>query len=252
MVINHQKNQLKKERETYRFKSFLNVHKSWDKILDKNIYEDQSLMALKREHMYVETEDKFCPYSFLSVFDNFSVDKNNIKVVIVLDHPYADPSIDNGYGLAYKYRNTKNPPLMEMLQASLILEYEDETAVDYFDTSLKFWRDQGVMVLYTAPTCKAGQPTIFKDKWKRPMQDIIRAMSREMENVVFCFLGDLKDDFRHLIGSKHVLMSIPPPLASYYDSKNMDFYDAEMFKSINYFLKELKKEPIQWLKRENS
>jgi len=167
-----------------------------------------------------------------------------VKVVLVGQDPYHGP--DQAEGLAFSVRDGVKPP------PSLVNMFK-ELASDMgcalpAGGSLGAWAKQGVLLLNTVLTVRAGEANSHKGKgWERLTDAIIRAASERCEPSVFVLWGahakkkkSLVDAVRH-----RVLEGVhPSPL-----SAHAGFLGSRPYSRINALLAELGREPIDWALR---
>jgi uracil-DNA glycosylase len=113
------------------------------------------------------------------------------------------------------------------------------------DCSLVKWARQGVLLLNTALTVRAGEPLSHRGKgWERFTDAVIRAVNGKPEPVVFALWGGqaqkklpLIDATRHAV----VQSAHPSPL-----SARAGFFGSRPFSRINEALRAMGKPPIDW------
>ena len=171
---------------------------------------------------------------------------HSIKVVILGQDPYPTPG--NAHGLAFSVLPTIQP-----IPASLKNIYK-ELKSDIGCTIpthgyLDQWAKQGIMLLNTVLTVEAGNPQSHsKLGWEEVTDQILRYIASTTEKVIFVLWGKSAqvkkkiltpylDSHQHRIfESAH-----PSPL-----SASKGFFGSKPFSTINTWLTEMGKEPIQW------
>ena len=177
-----------------------------------------------------------------SIFAAFDASPfESTKVVIIGQDPYHGPGQANG--LAFSV----NPgvPLPPSLRNILAEVQADTGAPAPPDGDLTRWARQGVLLLNTSLTVRAGQPKSHSGiGWERLTDAAVRALARRREGLVFILWGadaarkaQMIDPQRHL-----VLTSVhPSPL-----SAHRGFFGNHQFSRANEYLLSQGKAPIEW------
>lgn len=177
-----------------------------------------------------------------SVLAVFQQPKNNIKVVILGQDPYH--GFGQAHGLAFSVqRGVKIPPSLRNIYIELESDIEGYQAPQ--DGDLTAWCDEGVFLLNAVMTVEeksAGSHA--KLGWEKFTSNVIEAINRSCENVVFILWGSHAqkkganiDAERHLI-----LQSVhPSPLSSY-----RGFFGSKPFSKANEYLIRQGKSPVNW------
>ena len=171
---------------------------------------------------------------------------SSIKVVILGQDPYPTPG--NGMGLAFSVL-----PEVRPLPASLKNIYKELTSDVGFvpppHGDLKEWTKQGVLLLNTVLTVEPGKPQSHsKIGWEEVTDQIIRSIAAQTEGTIFVFWGKSAQSKKKLLDlylqqNKHRVFESahPSPL-----SASKGFFGSKPFSTINTWLIELEKEPIDW------
>lgn len=220
--------------------SRLELPNSWNNVLSKtstsSILRDlKSFLLLERQqHTLFPPENE--------IFNAFSLTAfNNLKVVILGQDPYH--AVGQAHGLAFSVSDTITiPPSLK----NIFKELADDMECDVLKSGdLSSWAMQGVLLLNTLLSVRAGEPLSHKDKgWEEFTDEVIRTISMQKEHVVFILWGApaqkkavLIDESRHLI----LRAPHPSPLSSY-----RGFFGSKPFSQTNAYLVEQGIEPIQW------
>jgi len=233
---------------TLRLKRITNVHKSWNKVITEEFIRHPDFIKLRKAHIRNQDNLEYCPEIMIDIFEPFRINLNEVKVVIITDFIFGN-HLDNGHPLSVEKEIFVQPKQVETMTYCLMTDLEEVVDNNNFDFSLEDWRDQGVITLSTSPTCIAGKPSIFSKSWLDPMKILIKNLSKQTKDVVFVFLGDLKDEFTGLIDNHNKQINLYSLLLPYYNGDVCtNLYDREVFNSINECLKEVDKEEIKWIK----
>ena len=110
---------------------------------------------------------------------------------------------------------------------------------------LSHWAAQGVLLLNTLLTVRAGEPFSHKERgWERFTDQVIRALSDQREHIVFILWGSPAGKKSALIDeSKHLILKAPhpSPLSSY-----RGFFGSKPFSSTNRYLESKGCGRIEW------
>jgi len=170
----------------------------------------------------------------------------SIKAVILGQDPY--PTIGNAHGLAFSVLPDVRP-----IPASLKNIYKELKAdVDFIPPShghLKKWAEQGVLLLNTVLTVEEGSPQSHsKIGWEEVTDQIIRSIAARCSGVVFVLWGKSAQAKKKLLnlyldknGHRVFESAHPSPL-----SASKGFFGSRPFSTVNTWLKEMGKEPIDW------
>lgn len=220
--------------------SFLEFPTSWNDALGETfIYSTlrdlKSFLLLERQQYAVfPPENEIFNTFLLTSFDN-------VKVVILGQDPYH--SAGQAHGLAFSVTNgVALPPSLKNIFKELA---DDVGCVDPKNGDLSGWAKQGVLLLNTLLSVRAGEPFSHKNKgWEEFTDEVIRTISIKKEHVVFILWGApaqrkaaLIDESRHLI----LRASHPSPLSSY-----RGFLGSKPFSKTNTYLLEHEIVPIEW------
>ncbi len=212
----------------------------WAQVLGTEFEKDyyQSLRTfLKTEYktqvIYPEKHDifnafKYTPYS-------------ELKVVLIGQDPYHGPGQAHGLSFSVKSGISAPPSLVNIFK-----ELQDDMGIPIPKHGyLKHWADQGVLMLNTVLTVRAGQAHSHRNKgWETFTDQVIRAINAKPDPVVFWLWGKPAQDKARLITSKnHLILTAPhpSPLSVY-----RGFYGSKPFSKTNVFLTANGKAPIDW------
>lgn len=217
-----------------------NLNNDWQDIIsdefDKPYY--QELRAfLKIEYgtqtIYPDKHDIFnafrlTPYS-------------EIKVVLIGQDPYHGPGQAHGLSFSVKPGIPAPPSLINIFK-----EMHDDLGIAIPNHGfLESWARQGVLLLNTVLTVRAGEAHSHRMKgWETFTDEVIRAINLKNEPVVFWLWGKPAQEKEKLITNPHHLIlkaPHPSPLSVY-----RGFYGCKPFSKTNEFLIKIGKAPIDW------
>jgi len=166
---------------------------------------------------------------------------SNVKVVILGQDPYHNEN--QAHGLCFSVKPYVDiPPSL----ANIFKELHDDLGC-YIPNNgcLEKWAKQGVLLLNTVLTVRAGYPNSHKGiGWERFTDEAIRIINNKETPVVFILWGSQAKEKKHLITNKNHLIlqsSHPSPMSAY-----TSFFGSKPFSQTNKFLIENGMEPIDW------
>ena len=216
------------------------IDPSWKRVLasefEQPYFEELKAFLLAEKAafpIYPKGADIFAAYN-LTPFEN-------VKVVILGQDPYHGPN--QAHGLAFSVqRGIAHPPSLQ----NIFKELREDIGCDVPQHgTLEAWAKQGVFLLNTVLTVRAGQAHSHKEQgWERFTDATIKALSDGRERLVFVLWGrpaqmkaSLIDASRHhIIASPH-----PSPLSAY-----RGFFGSKPFSRTNAYLQSEGIAPIDW------
>ncbi len=168
---------------------------------------------------------------------------SQVRVVVVGQDPYHGPN--QAHGLCFSVRDgVRQPPSLVNIfkELSADLGCERRTSGD-----LTNWAAQGVLLLNTTLTVRAGQAGSHAGKgWEIFTDEVISSVQRQPRSVVFVLWGAHARKKKALIDtSRHVIVESahPSPL-----SAHNGFFGSRPFTQINEALTKDGDIPIDWLR----
>lgn len=158
---------------------------------------------------------------------------DNTKVVILGQDPY--PREGHATGLAFGVPNDVLPKPPTLLNIFKELEIEN-----VYRSNLEGWAKQGVLLLNTFLTIRAGVPLSHRTMWEEFTDSIILSLNKRFERVVFLLWGLHARKKKELITNPlHIVIETvhPSPL-----SADKGFFGSKCFEKANRHLKQ----PIDW------
>lgn len=163
------------------------------------------------------------------------------KVVILGQDPYHGPN--QAHGLSFSVNpGVKTPPSLVNIYKEL---HTDLGCYIPNNGYLKKWADQGVLLLNTVLTVRAGAANSHKNKgWEKFTNKIIEILNEKETPVVFILWGNnaiSKESF--ITNPKHLILKSvhPSPL-----SASRGFFGSRPFSKTNEFLEKTGQKPIDW------
>lgn len=170
----------------------------------------------------------------------------DIKVVIVGQDPYIKEN--EAMGLCFSVpKITKCPPSLKNIYKALT----KDPNVDFKEPKpvhgdLQSWAAQGIFMLNAVLTVRKGASfSHAKSGWAKFTNEVIKAINREKEGVIFLCWGKKAEDIcKEVDKSKHHVLKYghPSPLSQ----KFMKFEECKHFSETNKILTKEGKDPINW------
>lgn len=218
----------------------VNLGNDWDEILkgefDKEYYQQLRKFLIseyRTKTIYPKMENIFSALKLTSYEDT--------KVLILGQDPYHGPN--QAHGLAFSVNpGVKIPPSL----LNMYKELKDELGT-YIPNNgyLIPWAKQGILLLNTALTVRAGEANSHANiGWEIFTDNIIRHLNEREESIIFVLWGNNARKKKNLITNKrHFILEGPHPSPL---SASRGFFGCGHFKKINDILKNLGKEEINW------
>jgi len=166
---------------------------------------------------------------------------SSVKALILGQDPYHGAGQAHGLSFSVQPGVPLPPSLRNMMK-----ERQDDLGLALpRDGHLAPWAKQGVLLLNTVLTVRAGEPgSHAKRGWERLTDAIIRKLNEREQPIVFILWGKHAQAKRSLIdGSRHPIIESahPSPL-----SARHGFFGSRPFSRTNAYLRELGIEEIDW------
>lgn len=165
----------------------------------------------------------------------------DVKVVILGQDPYH--GYNQAHGLSFSVKpGVQAPP-------SLINIYKELNADlgCYIPNNgyLKKWADQGVLLLNTSLTVRAGEANSHRNiGWERFTDKVISLLNDREDPIVFILWGSNAQSKTNIImNPKHYIIKSPHPSPL---SAHRGFFGSKPFSKANKFLVSIGKESIDW------
>jgi uracil-DNA glycosylase len=212
----------------------------WDELLREEFQKDYYLkirQVLKTEYrsrtIYPDMYDIFNALRYTSYAD--------AKVVILGQDPYHGPGQAHGLAFSVK-KGIATPPSL----VNIFREIQDDLGIEPpAHGCLESWARQGVLLLNTALTVRAGQANSHRDiGWITFTDHIIELLNKREKPLVFLLWGGNAKAKRSLITNpSHLVLTAahPSPLSAYHG-----FFGCRHFSQANEFLRSHGLEEIDW------
>ena len=212
----------------------------WDKIIGGEF--QKPYYAALRAFLKEEYENKTVYPDMYDLFSALRVTPyEKVKVVIIGQDPYHGEG--QAHGMCFSVRpGVPAPPSL----VNIYKEIVSETGGFVPDNGyLMPWAEQGVLLLNTVLSVRAGEPNSHKDKgWETFTDAVIDALDKREKPMVFLLWGaNARKKASRVNRKKHLCLEAPhpSPLSAY-----NGFFGCDHFKKTNAFLLETVQTPIDW------
>ncbi len=164
-----------------------------------------------------------------------------VKVVILGQDPYHGENQAHGLSFSVQPGNKVPPSLRNIYK-----ELENDLGVTPVNHGyLKKWATEGVLLLNTVLTVRAGQANSHRGHgWEQLTDSLLEGLNQRKEPIVFILWGKPAQSKSSLIDQKkHFILNAPhpSPLSSY-----RGFFGSRPFSQANKLLIESGQRPVDW------
>lgn len=165
----------------------------------------------------------------------------DVKVVIIGQDPYHGPG--QAHGMCFSVRKGVEPPPS---LKNIFKELQDDLGIpEPTHGQLTHWAEQGVLLLNTVLTVRAGQPNSHKGMgWETFTDRVISELNHKQTPVVFLLWGaNARNKARVITNPIHIKLETvhPSPLSAY-----GGFFGCRHFSKANAILQQSGQTPIDW------
>ena len=217
------------------------IEQSWKEHLSQEFekpYFSELITFVKSEYTSTKV---YPPGKFIfNAFDKCTFD--NTKVVILGQDPYH--GFNQANGLSFSVNDGVSiPPSLQ----NIFKEIRDDLEIVIPKSgNLERWAEQGVLLLNSTLTVRAGEAGSHQKKgWETFTDAIIKCISDQKQDVVFMLWGKYAQDKGVVIdASKHLILKAkhPSPMAANYGG----WFGTKHFSQANNYLISKGLEPIKW------
>lgn len=214
----------------------------WKEVLDGEFEKDyyQQLRQFlyqeyKTQTIYPDKHDIFNALHHTAYAD--------VRVVILGQDPYHGPG--QAHGLCFSVQpGVKAPPSLVNIYKELKADLGCPIPQHGY---LKKWTEEGVLLLNTVLTVRAGQAASHRNKgWEQFTDTVIGHLARRTEPMVFILWGRNAQSKEKIIrsgGNHHLILKAPHPSPL---SAHRGFFGSKPFSKTNSFLESIGRAPIDW------
>jgi uracil-DNA glycosylase len=179
------------------------------------------------------------PKNIFAALDKTPFEK--VKVIILGQDPYHGPG--QAHGLSFSVQEwVRNPPSL----MNIFKEIQWDLSIPSpKNGDLSRWAEQGVLLLNTTLTVRAGQPMSHAGKWWETFTDsVIRTLSDKRDFLIFLLWWSHAQKKKSLIDTKkHIILEAPHPSPL---SAHRGFLGCGHFSKTNALLREHWLSEIVW------
>lgn len=216
------------------------IEESWKAVLREEFGKDYFARIAAFLHQEKREGKTIYPPGPL-IFNAFQLTPfDKVKVVILGQDPYHGPG--QAHGLSFSVQDgVALPPSLQNIYKEIAA---DTGTIPPASGNLERWARQGVFLLNSVLTVRAGAPTSHSNiGWQTFTDAVIKAISDRKECVVFMLWGNYARSKKPLIdSSRHLILEAahPSPLA------RGAFFGCRHFSKANNFLIASGQSPIAW------
>ena len=217
------------------------IEPGWKEVLQGQFtqpYFEQIVFLLKQEKL--QGIQIYPPGRFIfNAFDKTPFDR--VKVVLLGQDPYHGPG--QAHGLCFSVpQGIKPPPSL----INIFKELQNDLGIPIPESgNLEKWAAQGVLLLNSILTVRAGEPASHsRIGWENFTDEVIRTISNRKSGVVFLLWGRFAQDKQVLVDETrhHVLKAAhPSPF-----SAERGFFGCRHFSRTNDLLMKDGLDPVDW------
>ena len=167
---------------------------------------------------------------------------SEVKVLILGQDPYHGENQAHGLSFSVLPSQKRIPPSLQNIYKEL---HEDLGCYIPNNGYLKKWADQGVLLLNTVLTVRAGEANSHRKRgWEKFTDAIIEEVNKQDRPIVYMLWGKpAQSKIPMLTNPKHLILTAhhPSPLSAY-----RGFFGCKHFSKANHFLQSHGVEPIDW------
>ena len=218
----------------------ISFNNNWDDIL-KDEFDNQYYLEL-REFLIKEYKSHLIYPDKYKIFEALKLtDYEDVKIVILGQDPYHGPNQAHGLAFSVSLGVPIPPSLLNIYKE---LERDMNFRIPNHGY-LVDWSKQGVLLLNTALTVRAGMANSHRGKgWEVFTDQVIRLLSLREKPMVFLLWGKNAAEKEALIDtSKHLVLKAPHPSPL---SAHRGFLGCGHFSKANEFLTKNSIAPINW------
>ena len=217
------------------------IEQSWKEHLSQEFekpYFSNLIEFVKTEYSSTKV---YPPGKFIfNAFEKCTFD--NTKIVILGQDPYHGYNQANGLSFSVNDGVAMPPSLQNIFK-----EIKEDLAIAIPRTgNLERWAEQGVLLLNSTLTVRAGEAGSHQKKgWETFTDAVIKCISEQKQDVVFMLWGKYAQDKGAVIDvSKHLILKAkhPSPMAANYGG----WFGTKHFSQANDYLISKGLEPINW------
>ncbi|MGN0604996.1 MAG: uracil-DNA glycosylase [Oscillospiraceae bacterium] len=219
----------------------VNLENEWDELL-KDEFQKPYYLELRKFLITEYKTQKIYPNMY-NIFNALKYTTySNVKVVIIGQDPYHGEN--QAHGLSFSVQRGVQPPPSLV---NIFKEIQTDVGINNLGKhgDLTKWAEQGVLLLNTVLTVRAGQANSHKNRgWEKFTDSVIKLLNQREQPVVFMLWGNnAKSKSAYITNPKHLVLRAahPSPLSAY-----NGFFGCHHFSKANEFLRQNGMTEIDW------
>lgn len=218
----------------------VNLGNDWDQILEGEF--DKEYYLNLRKFLIEEYRTRIIYPSMYDIFNALKATPyKDVKVVIIGQDPYHGP--DQAHGMCFSVKKgVPQPPSLQNIFKELEADLGCTRPSHGY---LEQWAKQGVLLLNTALTVRAGQANSHRGKgWEIFTDNVIKHLVKREEPMVFLLWGaNAKAKASLITNPNHLILTAahPSPLSAW-----NGFFGCRHFSKANAFLQQHGMSPVDW------
>ena len=202
-------------------------HNDWQDVIGEEF--DKPYYLELREFLKEEYAAKTIYPAMENIWSAFEhIAYQDVKVVILGQDPYHGPN--QAHGLSFSVQpGVPHPPSLR----NMFKELKEDIGCDKpADGTLTKWADQGVLMMNTVLTVRAGEAHSHRNRgWETFTDKVIQKLSEREEPIVFVLWGKPAQTKKRLIDlAKHDVLEAPHPSPL---SANRGFFGRRPYSKVN-------------------
>lgn len=218
----------------------VNLCNGWDEILQEEFNSEYYLTL--RQFLKQEYSQHTVYPDMFDIFNAFKLTPyNEVKIVILGQDPYHGAGQAHGLAFSVKEGIEIPPSLLNIFK-----EIRDDLGCSVAKNGcLERWSKQGVLLLNTTLTVRAGMPNSHAGKgWQIFTDRVVEKLNRRHEPIIFMLWGkNAKSKIPLITNNWHYILTAPHPSPL---SASSGFFGCRHFSKANEILRELGKAEIEW------
>ncbi|HKL74409.1 MAG TPA: uracil-DNA glycosylase [Clostridia bacterium] len=203
---------------------------------------DKEYYRILRGFLKHEYETEIIYPNMYDIFNAFKATAyKDVKVVIIGQDPYVRPNQAHGMCFSVKTQVAIPPSLKNIFK-----EINADLGIPIpTKGNLLSWANQGVLLLNTILTVRAGTPLSHKGYgWEQFTDNVLMKLNERDKPIIFLLWGEpAKKKARLITSARHIILqaSHPSPLGAYHG-----FFGCKHFSKVNNILESMKMSGIDW------
>jgi uracil-DNA glycosylase len=206
------------------------IHPSWIDIFLPFFYSDKWKAVQEKLKTSVLEGNQILP-SHKEYFTCFSdCKRSDVRVLMLGQDPYFTPGVANGRAFCCAKTGKAQPSLIKIQE-----ELEKQISGYKRKEDLKYWGEQGILLLNSSLTVVPFRPNSHRGIWTEFIKYIVSYLNWYSSGSIFVFMGKPAQSFSKYVGSQHYKVDVEHPAAACYGGSR-DWESEGLFLRINEIL----------------